>query len=533
MGRWCFLFVSIVVFVTGCGRHGANVVPSINSRFSTLRGASPNIPSDWLAQKICVDANDNPVAMDPYSSSDPFGNGCAGYTERNIRWSDGVPYYRYTVPLNWYTYAYAVTTPQGEQMFVHIRELTPQNNPPSNWYVNPTYYPGETHWDLYRLLNGWVSIGSTRDTGGFNQIFFGNTGGSATPYNGWITAPLAYFSTLGASASTSVPISGLNWEQMGTAWPVPQQPAPNSTDTQTTWKLVTGFRFDSGKQMNALMSYHQSAPQPNASNPETGHMEIFYYTMPYGPSRWEVWSAARCLKTGACAVSTTQQCNPAKSRTFLYRGSSYAYYRIDCIDWTRTAVASAGSTLPIMPVPETNLLSNMHFSSDPPNMAGSATAWNVGSDLTLTQLSSALPADTNNGQFAGVRYVKFSCNGVCTSLSSLSQAVPLSASGTYAYGADARVENGTGSIAVTLSEIDANGNVLSTADATTTTVNQYGYRSACNAGPTSVVLCDSFVGRTAAVNAVPGAVGLRLTIAPLTAGAQYDVPDAYLARLSP
>jgi hypothetical protein len=320
---------------------------------------------------------------------------------------------------------------------------------------------------------------------------------------------------------------------MGTTWPTPQQPAPTSTDTQTTWKLQTGFTFDSGKKMNTLISYHQSGPQPNATDPGTGHMEIFYYTLPYGPSRWEVWSAAKCLRIGTCSVNTTQQCNPTKTRSFPYRGTSYTYSRIDCIDWTRTVVASAGSTLPIMPVPETNLLSDMHFSTDPVNTSGRATAWNVGSGLTLAQVRSTFTADTNNGRFLGVRYARISCAAVCSSLSTLSQDVPLPASAAYTYGAIARVESGTGSMNVTLSEIDSNGNVLSTPASTTTTINPYGYRSACNAGPTSVVLCDSFVGRTAAVNAVPGAVSLRLTIKPLTPNAQYDVPDAYIARLSP
>lgn len=536
--RLAVLFVGLLL-VGGCGHVGRSLIPRASPQLLSASAADVTAPENWLTQKVCVDGSNVVAAVDPFSPSDPFGNGCAGYTERNMQQSDAVPYYRYSIPPGaaslsqyWYAYAFPVTSPAGEPMFAMVRELVPQNSPPVNWYVNPTHSPAMTHWDLYRVQGGWVSNASTRDAVGLNQTFFGNSGGTATPYNGWIDFPLSFLSGLGAPASTSVPVSDRYWEQSAMPWPLPPQAPPTSSTTLTSWTLLAGYAFESGKRMNAIAVYHQSKPQPTARNPDNGHMEIWYFTMPYGPSRWEVWSAAHCLSNGSCKTNNaTQQCAPAQPQTYPYGTSSFTYYRTNCVDWTRTAVAAVPSTLPPVPIPETNLLADMHFSSDPVNTAGSASGWSVGGGLTLVQLLSTLPVDTQNGKYPGVRYVRVSCVTVCSDTSVLTQDVPLSAGGTYTFGVDARTESGSGLLQISISQIDAAGAVIagSTASAALS-ITQAGSASACNASTPSVVTCGTYVGGVANLILQPGAAALRETLAPGTAGTQYDITDAYLSR---
>lgn len=492
-----------------------------------------SVPQNWLAQKVCVDSQNKPVSVDPYSASDPYGNGCSGYTERNIQSSDTVPYYRYidggtgTPSRYWYAYSYPVTSPTGEQMFVMARQFTP-SNVAADWYVNPAFYPGHTHWDMYRIQAGYVSNATTRDNSGFNQTFFGNTNGSATPYNGWIDFPVSYLSSFGPSAHSTFATRNVYWEQSGLSWPLPSQSAPTGGSTQTTWNLIPGYTFASGKKMNTLVNYHQSAPQPTSSNPDTGHMEVWYFTMPYGASRWEVWSAASCLASSCSSYIQNKNCAPAAPTKFPYGSTSVTYYRTNCVDWTKTMLATTTSTLPRLPIPEADMLTNIHFSNDPPGTTGRASNWTLGSGLSLAQLTSTTSTDTRGGKYPGTRYIRVACAASCSTSSSISQDVPVSSNGVYAYGVTVRAESSAGTMTVSLSQVDANGNVLANSTVVTTqSVTANGDQSSCSS---SVVNCATYVGGTTPVTLLPGAVRLRETISPRTAGVSYDITQAYVAK---
>lgn len=526
------MLCAAVAATAACSHGGSSLLPKADTigTLSVASATAASDPANWLAQKVCVDSSNHPVAVDPYSSSDPYGNGCAGYTERNIQQGDSVPYYRYVNPgtggasTYWYAYSYPVTSPSGEQMYVMARQFTPQNAS-SSWYVNQNFYPGHTHWDMYRIQGGYVSNATTRDNSGLSQTFYGNTNGTATPYNGWVDFPTAYLSSFGTASPVILPTRGVYWEESGMSWPLPTQSTPTGGSTQTTWNLLQGYTFDSGKKMNTLVAYHQSQPQPSSTNPDNGHMEIWYFTMPYGPSRWEVWSAASCLGT-TCKPTTPQQCAATGSKTFMYQGKPYTYWRTNCVDWTRTMTATSSSTLPALPIPEADMLANMHFSDDAVNTSGKAGGWTVGSNLTLSQLQSTLSGDTRSGKYPGVRYARIACTSTCSSGSALSQDVPVTSGGTFLYGAVIRGES-TGQVRVTLAQVDANGNVLAnTAVSSTATVTSVGDNSSCN----GVVNCSTFVGARQNVTLVSGAAKLRMTIAPLTSGVKYDLSEADLGR---
>lgn len=518
MRRSSAAFFLGVLCLVGCGRSTSALSAAPHPRHDTeASGIDVTAAQNWLAQKVCVDGSNTPVAVDPYNANDPFGNGCSGYAERNLQGTDSVPYYRYatdgkaTSPNNyWYGYAFPVTGASGEQMFVMDRELTPWS-PPDHWYVNPTYYPAHTHWDLYRIQNGWISNAATRDGSGFNQTFFGNDSGTATPYNGWIDFPLSFLGALSTSAAfTNVPVHDVYWEQSGLPWPLPPQIPPTSMGTQTTWKMIAGYTFASGKTMNALVVYHQSKPP--------GSMEVWYFTIPYGPSRWETWSIGT-------SSSSLQRCGSvAVSQTFPYGTTSYQYSRTNCVDWTRSMLATAGSTVPLAPIPETNVLANMHFSNDPPSTSGGLTGWTVGTGLSLSQQTTTSPADSNG--HAGARYVRVACLSSCTGDSAFWQDVAVSASAVYAFGVDARTESGTGQLQVSLVQIDASGNVLPQSGAAVTAVIASSNDRSCGS---SIVLCSAYTGQRTAITLQQGAVALREIVRPLTPGVAYDVTDAYVA----
>lgn len=189
-------------------------------------------------------------------------------------------------------------------------------------------------------------------------------------------------------------------------------------------------------------------------------------------------------------------------------------------------LAAAGSTIPLMPVPETNVLANMHFSNDPVLTSGSVSGWNTGSGLVLSQRESTSSADTGGGKYAGARYLNVQCASSCSPASTLSQDTPVNASAAYSFGFDVRTESGTGQVQVSLQQVDALGNVLAqSGPAITATIASAS--DGCNSS--SVVLCSTYVGQRTPIALQPGAVALRETIEPLTSGVNYDIVDAYLA----
>jgi hypothetical protein len=540
--RVCLALVA-AAFAVGCAVHpgggvstfagsllAAGVLRSTDFTSTAESAVDLNVPQNWLTQKVCVDFQNNVVPVDPFSTSSAFGIGCKGYSERAVRATDSLPYLRFVDPTGtgdpstyYYANSYSVTSPGGEVMFVMDRQFTPQNRPPAQWYANQTFYPGHTHWDLYRMQDGWVSNAATRDNSGLNQTFFGNTSGVAAPYNGWVDFPFSYLGSFRSATHADMPVRDVHWEQSGLSWPLPTESAPRSRSTQTTWSLLQGYTFDSGKTMNTIVSAHQSEPQPNSANSDNGHMEIWYFTIPYGPSRWEVWSAASCL-VSTCASTGHQYCRPTGARAYPYGDTEYTYYRINCVDWTRTMRALVPSFLPRLPIPETNMLANMHFSNDPIDTIGSMSNWTVQS-VGLRQSVSRLPADTNAGKDPGVRYIQAECASAC----SLFQDVPI-APGAYSFGLTGRTESSTGKLQLSLAQVDSRGEIVpASTTSVTATISSVGDSTECSP-ETSVVNCSTYVSGGATIVPLAGAVKLRLSVSFSTPDVPYDITEAYLGQ---
>jgi hypothetical protein len=514
----------------------------LGANTSQAVSADPTLAENWLAQKVCVDKSGELGRIDPYTTSNAFGDACpSGYSIRNLRETDSVPYYKYFRPTPGdtnvthyrYTNAYETFDISNRALFVMDRQFAP-SNVPSDWYVRQSFYPGSTHWDTYAIGDGWVSNVATRDNTGLNQTFYGNLSGTPTPDNGWIDFPTSYVSTLAnrpRAQSTFVPVHGVYWEQSGDPWPVPTPSlSQQDPDTETTWKLLSGYTFDSGKTMDTLVSFHQSRPVVAGDNPDSGHMELWYFTVPYGPTRWEVWSAASCLASSCRSYIQSGCAGVTATMTVPYNGSNYTYYRTNCADWEQGVLLSyQGSTVPTLPLPQQNLLANFHFSSDRVDTSQRATAWEIADSLQFVQLQSSAPGDTGSGRYPGLRYAKMSCGTRCSSGASLSQSIVLKGGGVYSFGAEIRASS-PGTIRVSLSQLDKDGQVLGKPSVVTAPVDSRGDGSNC-ATLGGIENCAVYIGERDHLVVEPGAEKLRIALLPLVPGIDYDVTDVFLSRL--
>jgi hypothetical protein len=91
-------------------------------------------------------------------------------------------------------------------------------------------------YDMYRVEDGWVSVGGTRDGGGFSTTFFG---AGCLPWGGWVFFPVVDRVVAG---SIDLPIEGRHWQQNGEAWPGRCDPS-RLNPSSTTWDWLPGFAF--------------------------------------------------------------------------------------------------------------------------------------------------------------------------------------------------------------------------------------------------------------------------------------------------
>jgi hypothetical protein len=530
----------------------------------------------WLVQKVCADAR-GAQPFDPYSAIDPWGDGgCpAGTVQRELAPTDVLPYRRYTdltspgAPLG-----SAISVPvwdaDGRAFVMMQRSFSPDGD--------GAFDTRFSHFDTYRIGADWISQYGTRDSASFNTTFFGATDGAVTPYNGWTDFPATSFLLTAWTAAADV-VLGSHWELCGLPPPGNAPSSPSGLGTGALqYRLIADFPFGSAggtrKVMHTMAANHQSAPVLASGNPDEGHAEIWYFTVPYGPTRWEVWSAADCLRpdaqpsclpafVGNCADGPTTQAMP-------FMGVEYTYRRVMCRDWSNVVVDSAAMPAPVpyWPSPQANLLANFHFGELDPARPGSAPSqWQADPSLTVEARQSAALYDTTVGGSggapsgcaagvpAGVRYVALACTAAGAPCGSIWQDVPLAShaqtlmSGPYAFGVTVRVDPAAGgapapmgTLTLTLEQVDAGGTAVAgvTNASVTAIVGPAVASNVASPDPTvqqhlteSVVLSSAYVQTTASIVIDPRTAALRLRITPQSPGVTFDLIDASLARLGP
>src|SRR5437588_11645344 len=69
-------------------------------------------------------------------------------------------------------------------------------------------------YDLYSIHNGWVSVGGTRDGGGYSQTFWGS---GCTDYNGWVFFPTSFRAQMDRRINRSAATIGRRTRKIGRA----------------------------------------------------------------------------------------------------------------------------------------------------------------------------------------------------------------------------------------------------------------------------------------------------------------------------
>jgi hypothetical protein len=409
---------------------------------------------------------------------------------------------------------------------VHTRTVVSANDFDFD-YIEPygAMHPGDGDgFDLYRVANGYVTGGSTRDGSGYSQTFFGP---DCQPYGGWIFFPVSLLASLqpGAAGRGVFPIRDVYWEQNGEAWPGScTRDRDFSRDALTTWEFVSAYPFGgqnraATKHIDAIMSTHGFEMRHRAE--PHFHLERFYFTDLYGLTRWEAWTP------GSDRVKATENC--AGDTQMSYEGVVFTL--ADCRDWSAVHLMNPPRPRLPWPYPEANLLQNWHFDYEgmaPWQRPGATKGQNEVMDWG--QLLSKAPADLRLSQtHVGVRYVQVSCgNAPCAP--AIYQDIPvarLPSSSAYDYGFSGVIDGAQdGTMSVTLSERDRDGNELwSTSFDAAVTTDYRGKRAAESVYNASLVFLET----SPRMTLKPGAVVLRYSLSPRTP-ALYDVLDTWVMR---
>lgn len=446
---------------------------------------------DWLAKRVCVDAADRPLPVDPFPAC-PAGTGM-----RKVRFGEAIPYHNVNQPGFQQSDALPGRDREGREIFFHTFDYAPFNR--------FNLFDGSDGFDSYVIRDGWVSSPDTRDGGGFGTAFFGE---GCRSWGGWVYFPETGF--LGGG-EIRMPIAVQYWEQSAQDFPG-GCPAGYSAGTWTDWRFEPSVAFGGVngqpvKSMPALVSRHGFRDDPGFR--QQGHLEIFYFTEFYGLTRWEVWSP---VEQGGRASAECAGTQPRR-----WRG--VAFVITDCHDWSRIVPAEPPTRL-AWPLPVANLLRHFHFGP------GFERVWRTRDGAPVDERSirlSSLPADTLRGR-PGVRTLALGAP--------IHQDVPVEAlrdGATYAFGASGHAATPAGArLRLSLSQRGAEGQELRRHESRVFDLPQ---RAGRYAHPRrSVVLASETVLASERLALDPRTVLLRFEVAPLgPEGA--ELLDTWLFRL--
>ena len=484
--------------------------PTVSNAAAVAVYVDSTVASDWIAKSICVDAQDRPVPADPYYDC-PFGT-----TLRKIKLGDPLPYHNMDQWNQQGSDDYPAAVPIGSTpLYVATFDFAPFNQ--------YNTFDGSDGFDTYHVEDGWVSSGQTRDGGGYGQTFFG---ANCALKNGWIYFPTSGFLSGGHA---KLPIAGSWWEQSRLSYPGICH--SDYSNPHTYWEFHSAYPYGGingnvVKYMDTMISYHGYDPDYPYD-----HLEVFYFTQQYGKTKWEAW------------VPLSE--HPTKANTC--GGSDVVYYQgiafviVDCRDWSQVLL-QADAGIPEWPLSETNLLQHAHFDDGGGYLSSNDDAtmglWHRGGNsvegniINWSLRNSTVARDTRISP-VGVRYLATNCGGTCTGpgVQEIYQEVPISSfvdNGTYLFGLDGRTESGSGTIKVTLQELDANDRVL-WSDSLQGTLSPYnGTLAATNKEFTdSVYLSSGFLHKLTTIPVLSVATRIRYYITPLTSQS-FDILQTWL-----
>jgi hypothetical protein len=482
-------------------------------RGQTVAALNQNDPMTWLIKSVCVNAQNQELSVDPYG-------GCpAGDTIRKLNVGDGLPYYNYALGGIWSDFPF--TGLDGHEYVLRFTEPYPAPSDRAFQY-------GDGQFDVYGVNinnDGWVSAPNTQDNYTYGGTFFGpncEVGG------GWGLFPAANFLSTGFTHLMAGDIAA--YYQNGQSFPGTCPPLVGTIGDG--WSYQKNFAFGAAgqppKYMDTIIAYHGYSS--GTSFQQHNIMEVFYFTREYGITRYEQWTPIQ-----QNPVKDTRECN--NPDTVTYQGQVFVI--TDCADFSETAPAAPPFAVPVAPVPNVNLLKYPNFDAAFKNSWIGGGADGQGNQLVWNLSTSKTYYDTRSRNGQGVNYIQLACGNPSVSGSCnanpwgefIAQDIPAASftnGSTYGYGVAVKTESGSGTIGLTIQELDATKtHVLGYVTKTETVTPESGYDP--NGNSASVYLPATFVYSTFKLNLAPGTAYLRFVVAPQTPKIYFDVSYAWFA----
>lgn len=335
---------------------------------------------DYYLQDVCLDGAGQPTAQDPYTCS----------ARRDLALDEAVRFLRHDMPVAGRPYGYQMGSSapfrlaDGTLGALHVfdfggfteadgvlRAFREFNRVGGFSATAPATGKPIDGYDLLERGGTYAAYAGTCDGGGGVQPFAHWTAGPGTCVNqdGWVLWNQASIPTDGSTAST-----------VATLRIAPTTCPTDFMDTAyTTWRMAD-VTYTSSKSLRSLISTHYGG----GSVAQAGSFERFYYTKPYGRTRWEAWR-----KNGTAGGN----CNGATTEG--------AFTRVDCRDWSYGVADPDDGQHPLSwPVDQRlgrgNLLVNSDFGAGPSYLG----PWNridsVNTNRSILEESAADPLRAYN-----------------------------------------------------------------------------------------------------------------------------------------
>lgn len=303
---------------------------------------------DYYLQDVCLDGAGQPTAQDPYT--------CAA--RRNLALDEAVRFLRHDMPVAGRSHGYQMGSSvpfrvyDGSVGVLHIfdfggfteadgvmRGFREFNRVGGFSATAPSTGKPIDGYDLLERNGALAAYAGTCDGGGGVQPFAHWTSGPGSCVNqdGWVLWDQSNIATDGTTAAL---VATLN---------IAPGSCPSSMNlAYTTWRMAD-VTYTSSKTMRSLISTHYGGGSVAAADA----FERFYYTKPYGRTRWEAWRKGGTLG-GNCNGATTEG----------------DFVRVDCRDWSYGVADPDDGQQPLSwPVDQRlgrgNLLVNSDFGAGP------------------------------------------------------------------------------------------------------------------------------------------------------------------------
>jgi hypothetical protein len=390
---------------------------------------SPEV-RDFLIQDVCVDAQDRPIAGDPYT--------CAA--RRDLRPGETLPYLR-TDNANGAIYqsvfAFPVRSPNpadpnprvvvakefgGNDIGTAFRDF----DRCTNGNCTPVFRDG---YDIVEMNGTYVSFTGTSDPGINNQTFWRSGCPRDTQDPSWNEDSWILFPSNLAPGQQGNLTHYLNITT--------NDRCPSSFNAaHAAWHyLPQPLTYTSGKTMTTITSHHFAGTGSDTAP----SFERFYFTKEYGFTRWEAWVRSDQCGSAGCESRIHRFCN-GETRTEF---SGRTFYRVDCRDSTHVlAQPFPLETTLFLPPPQLSRTQNLVKGGTFANSVMEP-GWGRLSPQTTTNWAFKVGQHTSNNVS-----LAFACANTCASNSVLHDANVRSLNGggtqTVRYGAALKADAAAG-----------------------------------------------------------------------------------------